>query len=233
MIRQIVRARRRQILIDISTQRDFLLADGGACVRNHRRVLANIRRVMAWARHRNIPIISTCEIYPNSNGGSAMQYCIAGTKGQQKLHYTLVNSRIDFAADGDMNFPANLLRKYRQVVLQKRSIDPFEEPRIERLLTEVQARELILIGACAEGAIQAMALGLLQRNKRVRIVADAVGSLDTKAAKLAIRKIKAKGAKLIDTSQLAGRSHLKQVRACSCKICRGAERLISTEVATI
>jgi len=52
----------RYFLIDIDTQRDFLLAGGDACIRNHRKVLARIRRVMAWARRENIPIISTAEV---------------------------------------------------------------------------------------------------------------------------------------------------------------------------
>ena len=62
MILQLVRAQRKQILIDIDTQKDFLLAGGKACIGNHRRVLAHIRRVMAWARYRNVPIISTADL---------------------------------------------------------------------------------------------------------------------------------------------------------------------------
>ena len=82
MILQLLRARRKQILIDIDTQKDFLLAGGKACIRNHRRVLAHIRRVMAWARYRDVPIISTAEIRPN--GDDAIDCCIEGTEGQKK-----------------------------------------------------------------------------------------------------------------------------------------------------
>jgi len=94
MIWQSASSRRKQIVIDISTQRDFFLAEGKACIRNHRRVLANIRRIMAWARHKNLSVISTCQIYPGNNGGSAIDYCIDGTEGQKKISYTLLKSRI-------------------------------------------------------------------------------------------------------------------------------------------
>ena len=221
MIRQLFNARRRKILIDVNTQRDFFLADGKACTRNHRRILEHIRRVMAWARYKNIPIISTCEIYPNNNGGSAVNYCLDGTEGQQKIGYTLMNNRISFAADNRMDLPSDVLRRYRQIILYKRSIDPFEEPRIERLLSEVRANEFILIGAIAEGAVMAMALGLLQRNKKVTVVVDAIGSVNKREAKLAFRKMKAKGAKLIETRKFAGTSRLRLVGACNCKTCRG------------
>jgi len=221
MIRQLIRSRRRQILIDVNTQKDFLLADGNACTRNHRRVLANIRRMVAWARRKHISVISTCEVYPDNNGISTVKYCIDGTEGQKKVHYTLLNNRINFPADGNTDLPRDILRRHRQVILHKRCTDPFEEPRIERLLTEIMSGEFILVGATAEGAVKAMALGLLQRGKKVTVITDAIGSRNKKEAVMAIRKMKAKGARLTETKKIAGTSHLKTVGACNCKACSG------------
>ena len=197
---------RRYFLIDIDTQRDFLLAGSDACIRNHRKVLAHIRRVMAWARHEHIPIISTAEVYRN-NGRTTIGHCIDGTDGQRKIPYTLLRNRASFPADGLNILPADLVRAHRQVILYKRCIDPFDEPRLDRLLSEVQADEFILIGIGAEDAVQATALGLLQRGKSVRVVVDALGSRNVRDAKLALRKMKIKGAKLIATKSLAGILH--------------------------
>ena len=220
MILQLIRTRRKQILIDINTQKDFLLADGKACIRNHRRVLAHIRRVMAWARYHDIPVISTAEVYPDNNGNGEVDYCIDGTDGQKKVRYTLLSNRISFPADGSTDLPRDMLRRYSQVILHKRCVDPFEEPRIDRLLSEVRANEFILVGACLEGAVMATALGLLQRGKRVSVVIDAVGSRNKREAKLALRKIEAKGAKMIEAKRLAGTSHLRHVGVCNCRSCQ-------------
>ena len=219
MILQMVRAKRRQVLVDINTQKDYLLADGGACIRNHRRVLAHIRRMMAWARRRDIPVISTCEVYLEGNNGDP-KYCIDGTPGQEKISYTLVSNRIILPADGSTDLPRDMLRRYQQVVLHKRCVDPFDEPRIDRLLSEVSASEFVLIGACAEGAVKAAALGLLQRDKRVAVVVDAVGYHDNREAKMAFRKMEAKGARLIETRRLAGSPHLRQVGCCRGEGCQ-------------
>ncbi len=221
MIRQLLKRRRRHIIVDINTQRDFFLAGSNACIRNRRRVLACIRRMMAWARSRNVPIISTCEVYPNNNGDNAVGYCIDGTDGQKKIRYTLLSNRVSFAADGSTDLPADLLRRYRQIILHKRCVDPFDEPRIERLLSEVRVDEFILIGASAEGAVKATALGLLQRGKRVSVVVDAVGLRDKREAKLALRKMEAKGARLIKTKRFAGTSHLKHVGEAKSEGCQG------------
>lgn len=224
MILQLVKSRRRQILIDIDTQKDFLLASGKACIRNHRRILAHIRRVMAWARTQHIPIISTAEVYPDNNGESTIGYCIDGTEGQKKIRYTLVNDRVSFAADGNTDLPRDMLRRHRQVILHKRCVDPFDEPRIDRLLSELRASEFILVGASLEGSVKMTALGLLQRGKKVTVIIDAVGTHNTKDAKLALRKMETKGATLIDTKKLAGTSHLKQVGVCHCESCQGLSR---------
>ena len=227
MILQLVKSRRKQILIDIDTHKDFLLAQGKACIRNHRRVLAHIRRMMAWARSQHVPIISTAEVYPDNNGESAVDYCIDGTDGQKKIRYTLLNDRVCFAADGNTDLPRDMLRRHRQIILHKRCVDPFNEPRIDRLLSEVRASEFILVGTCLEGAVKMTALGLLQRGKKVTIIVDAVGTHNNKDAKLALRKMETKGAKLLETKKLAGTSHLKQVGVCNCESCRGLARKAS------
>ncbi len=226
MIRPIITLRRKRIIIDIDTQRDFFLANGAACVRNHRRVLANIRRVMAWARLKNIRMISTARIY---NGSSPeCSFCIDGTEGQKKISYTIRDKHITFAADGCTDLARDIFKQYDQVILQKRCIDPFEEPRADRMLSELRANEFILIGATAEGAIKATALGLLARRKNVTIFTDAVGSRDKPAAEIALRQVEAKGAKLAETKALLGSSALRIVGACDCDRCRDRSHKTST-----
>ena len=209
MILQLHPKRRCHLLIDVDTQNDFLLSGGRACVRNYEQVLTNIRRIMAWIRREKIPVISTAEVYPNNNGCSAMSYCLDGTEGQKKVSCTLLKDRVSFPADNKNALPADVLLAYGQVILHKRSIDPFDEPRIERLLSEVKADEFILIGAGTEDAVRATALGLLHRGKNVSIIVDALGSHNPGKARLALRAMKAKGAKLVRTKDVAGASHLR------------------------
>jgi len=219
MIRPVITLRRKRILIDVDTQREFFLAAGAACIRNHRRVLANIRRVMAWARLKNIRMISTARVY--NSGTAGREGHIESPDGPKKISYTVRNRHISFAADGCTDLPRDIFRQYDQVILEKRSIDPFEEPRADRMLSELRASEFILIGATAEGAIKATALGLLVRRKNVTILTDAIGSRDKPAAQIALRQVEAKGAKLVEAKTLLGSSHLRMVGVCDCDRCRG------------
>ena len=219
MIRPILTLRKKRILIDVDTQKDFFLADGKACIRNHRRVLANIRRVMAWARRDQVRMISTVQCHnPNEHGGDV---CLMGTAGFSKVPYTLRNRRLTFETGDTTDFARDLLHDKDQVILCKRSVDPFDEPRAERILTEAQASEFVVIGGSTETSVLYTVLGLLTRGKTVSVLIDAVGSGEKSAAEIALRKMKAKGARLIESKSLFGPSSLRQVHACECDRCRG------------
>ncbi len=218
MIRPIITLRRRRVLIDVDTQKDFLTEQGTCCIRNHRRVLANIRRMMAWARKNNIRTISTCRIHESSNGNIS---CIAGTPGQHKVSYTLRENRRIFPADGSTDLPREIFREYDQVILHKRCINPYDEPRADRMLSEIRADEFVIIGSVAEEGVKYTALGLLVRERNVTIISDAVGSLDKHAGEIAFRQMEAKGAKIIDSRAYAGSTHLRLVGACGCARCMG------------
>ena len=222
MIRPILTLRKKRILIDVDTQKDFFLADGKACVRNHRRVLANIRRVMAWTRRDQIRIISTVQRHgPDGHNGD---YCLSGTPGVCKVPYTLRNRRFTFDSGDTTDFSRDLLQKNDQIILCKRTVDPFDEPRAERILTEAKASEFVVIGGSTETSVLYTVLGLLTRGKNVTVLIDAVGSREKSVADIALRKMKAKGARLIESKALFGNSSLRQVNACQCDRCRGKLR---------
>ena len=152
---------------------------------------------MAWTRLEHISVISTLQVPVNITCPRNFQG--EDTNGLEKISCTLHNRRTQFDATGSTDLPIEILEQYDQVIFCKRCVDPFKEPRADRMLTELKADEFILIGSSVEGAIKATALGLLARSKNVRILVDASGSDNKRAAKLALRHMRAKGAKLTDT----------------------------------
>jgi nicotinamidase-related amidase len=208
----------KQVLIDIDTQRDLFVATGAASVYNHRKILANIHRVMAAARYNHIPTISTAQVYdPDCHSPG---YCLAGTRGLKKLKYTVRDNCLCYPTSDSTDLPLDLLDRYNQVVFFKRFEDPFVEPRLDRMLTGLKADELYLIGATAEGSVKATAMGLLARGKKVTVLTDVVGTRNRPAAIRALREMRAKGAILSNATEIVGPSALKVIHACSCKRCR-------------
>jgi nicotinamidase-related amidase len=235
MIRPALTLRRRRILVDVDVQQDMFLADGKMCVRNHRRVLANIRRVMAWARRQRIRQISLGIVHDphrhgNHNGNG--EFCVAGTEGAKKIHYTLRNRHKDFGDDAGTDLPRQLLTDYNQVILYRHTEDPFEQPRIDRIFSETRATEFIVVGSLAESTVRLLVLGLLVRKKMVTLITDAIGNRDKTAAEVALRQMQAKGAKILDSKNLFGTSHLRMVYACPCDRCRGKLQKAALEEST-
>ena len=105
------------------------------------------------------------------------------TNGLEKINCTLRHRRTQFDATDSTDLPIEILEQYEQVIFCKRCVDPFEEPRADRMLTELEADEFILIGSLVEGAIKATALGLLAREKNVSILVDATCSYNKRTAK--------------------------------------------------
>lgn len=202
MIMPAIPSGRKRIVVDIDTQRYFFLNNGKICVHNHHQVLANIRRVMAWTRMKKIQMISTVQVYTDRNRYS--NSLIANNGGQKKIDYTLRKRHASFDATDSTDLSPRILEEYEQVILLKRCFDPFREPRVDRILSELEADEFILIGAPTEGAVKATALGLLNRRKNVTVLTDAVGSYDRVAGEVTLRLLWERGAKLIDIRTFLG-----------------------------
>ncbi|MFC1783567.1 isochorismatase family protein [Planctomycetota bacterium] len=206
---RLLRRRIRRILIDIDTQYDLL----AQCNGDQSQLLRRIRRLMAWARVESIPVVSTALARPGSTTnnvsllGSPIQ-CIEGTPGQQKIGYTMLPHQIWFGPENRLDLPRRLLSDYQQIIFEKRTDDPFTQPRADRLLTEAKMDEYIVFGMGLEKAIRATVLGLLNRRKRVLVVTDAVDDAEVRSGYMALRHVEAKGARLVLTDDLTGPSRL-------------------------
>ena len=211
MIMPIITLRRNRVIVDVDTQRHFFADSGIVCVRNHRQVLANILRVVKWARLGNIRMISTVQILP-----SEYPYCnsrITDIEGQKKINYTFRRRRASFDAADSTDLLPEILELYEQVIFQKRCFDPFKEPRADRMLSELDADEFILIGALREGAVKATALGLLSRHKNVTVLVDATGSYNKTAGEVTLRVMSERGVRLINTHTFLGSSWVQLARS--------------------
>jgi nicotinamidase-related amidase len=198
----------RRVLIDIDTQYDLL----NHTDQDRSAILSRIRRLIAWARVRQIPVISTAlsrlGLENSVTPAGSPTECIEGTAGQRKIRYTILHNHIRFGPENRLDLPRHLLSDYQQVIFEKRTEDPFTHPRTDRMLTDLKRDEFIVFGMGLEKAVKATVLGLLYRRKKVLVVTDAVNGCDVREANLALRQMEAKGAKLITTDALTGSSHL-------------------------
>jgi len=192
----------KRILVDVDTQYDLMRNNG--C--DHNGQLRQIRRLIAWARQKGYPVVSTALC--RRPGALETGLCLEGAAGTRKISYTLLPDRITYGTEATYDLPGDILKEHQQVIFEKRSEDPFLQPRADRLLSEVKADEFIVFGMGVQTSIKATVLGLLSRGRSVTVVLDALESDSTRTNQMAIRQMEAKGAHLTRTETLTGKSHL-------------------------
>jgi nicotinamidase-related amidase len=210
MIMPVVRVRPNRVIVDIDTQRHFFAKNSFICVKDHRRVLANILRVINWAQHSSIRRISTVQVIDHDH--CPCPSCLAARLGQGKVGFTVRGRHTSFDATDCTDLMPGIFEQYEQLIFQKRCFDPFEEPRVDRTLTELKPDEFILIGAATEGAVRATASGLLARGKNVTILADATGAYDGNMGGLVLRVLSERGAKVVDTQTFLDTQRLQSTQ---------------------
>ena len=196
MIMPILRKSCRRIVVDIDTQKHFFEPASAVCVNDHRQVLANVLRVVNWAQTHHVPRVSTMQRLDEKQFAPAD---IGGETGQLKVDHTVRGRWLNFAPSDRTDLQPDILNRYQQVIFQKRCFNPFDEPKVDRMLSELSVDEFVLVGTATEGAVKATAIGLLSRGRKVTILTDAVGSYNKTIGELALRVLKERGAILTET----------------------------------
>jgi nicotinamidase-related amidase len=189
-------------IVDINTQEDIFLENNFHYVRDYSRIISRIRRIMAWARLNDCLVISILRVDSHNN------FSFTTSK---KIGYTILKDRFVFPVTVNTDIPMDVF-SHKQIVLCSRSDDPFDEPLIDRLLSEIWAKEFIIIGAMLEKSVSSTVYGLLQRNRQVKLISDAVGGHNYLEMRLSLSKMLYKGAKIIKARNIVGVSHLKKAR---------------------
>lgn len=202
------------VVVDLNTQYDFCDHEGQSPVANVDALLRALRRTVAWTKRNAVPVVSSVETHrcgELSDSGRAL-CCIDGTRGQDKIEFTLLGARIYIEVDNMLCCPIDLFGKYQQVIFRKRSDDLLLNPKADRFFTQIPTREFLILGTGLENSIRSLVLGLLARNLRVLIVEDACGFSDPATGELAIRQMVAKGARRISVDKLLKRKLPRRIR---------------------
>lgn len=194
---------RRDVFVDMCTQRDYLAPDGACPSQNAQQILPRLKHLMALARWANVPTLSCVDARrPNDVRGLPNPHCVLGTFGQTKVPFSLLPRRVLIDSDNCLCVSLAVLDEYQQAILAKEHRDPFTNPKLDRLLTELPVRRFVVFGVALETSVRLLALGLLLRHRRVAVVHDACGWWNVEDGMMALRQLSAKGCELLTTQQL-------------------------------
>ena len=194
-----------RVFIDVDTQRDFMYPHGADYFPQAGQIAPQVARLFRCARNQGYPVISTTMCLRN-HGPAAQRPgngCVEGTNGQKKPAFALLAKRASFGPNGNTDLPSGLLHRCQQLIFEKRGANPFEHPKFERLLNQMQVVEYVVFGLATEQAVKHTVMGLLARGQQVRLVIDATAGRNGHETEMALRQMMAKGVRVITAQELA------------------------------
>lgn len=195
------------ILWGVDMQADFMLPDGKLYVSGAEKLLPNIRRLTNAAREDRVFLVSHgCVHDPNDPEFKTFPpHCVVGTPGARFVPEALTDRSITIPNDAASRLPENLLH-YRQIILEKQTLDIFESRHAAALLERLDRKaEFVVFGVVTEYCVRLAAKGLLDRGRRVSLVQDAIATLKPEEGQRAIAELQSLGTHLVTTEEVLAR----------------------------
>ena len=193
----------RVVFWEVDTQADFMLPGGKLYVPGAERIIPNLRRLVDAAREGRVFLVSDACVHTLEDEEFKVwpPHCLAGTPGAQIIPDTLAENFHLIPNRAGARLPPDL-RKFQQVVLEKQTLDVFDNPNTEAVLERLDREaEFIVFGVVTEYCVRCAASGLLDRGRRVAIVTDAVETLNPADGRRTLEELTARGARLLTTDQ--------------------------------
>jgi len=196
------------IFFDVDTQRDFIEDKGAYPVKDAVVIRSRLRELAIAARDLAIPVLASCDSHrpDDPEFSNVPPHCIAGTKGQEKIPETWIPGAFFVPPSGRRRPWVNMKDwKLRggQIVVEKTTISPFDNPATESLLRTMEPRRIVIYGVTTEGSVRAAAdkcliLGLGD----VFVVGDAIRGRDPDAEHRARVELAERGAMFVTAHDL-------------------------------
>jgi nicotinamidase/pyrazinamidase len=195
------------ILWCVDAQRDFMLPGGKLYVPGAEKLLPNIRQLVDLAGDGQAFLVShgcfhaaddpEFKIFP--------PHCVKGTSGAAFVPESMTDNYVRVSYEPGSVLPEDLL-PYRQIVLEKQTLDIFEGRHAGRLVERLpRDSEFFVFGVVTEYCVQFAVRGLLERGRNVFLVEDAIETLSRDAGAQTISQLKASGANVVRTSDVLAR----------------------------
>jgi nicotinamidase/pyrazinamidase len=202
----------RPVLWEVDAQADFILPGGKLYVPRAERIVPNLNRLVEVARQGRVLLISSADAHSPDDPELREwpPHCLKGTAGAEVIPEARAARQLVIPNQRDF-VPPDDLSAYQQIVLEKNTLDVFDNPNTNALLARLNASRktdaagsspnFLVFGVVTEYCVLHAADGLIRRGYRVGIVEDAIQSLDEKKGRETLDDLESRGARLITTAQ--------------------------------
>ncbi len=182
-----------------------MLPGGALYVPGAEKLIPKMRRLFDFARNNDITILSTADTHiPNDPEFKEFPpHCVQGTQGQRKIDDTLLPRPLILENKPIDRNLMEVVRKHQQIIVQKQTLDVFDNPVMERLLRVLPSHAFVF-GVATEYCVKITALGLRRFGVKTAVVTDAIRALSPGSSDEAIEEMRKAGCEFLNVETLMG-----------------------------
>ena len=176
------------ILWDVDTQVDFIEPGGKLYFEGAEETKPAMARIVGAARAAGLVHVASVDDHefsdPEISADPDLEstwppHCLRGTRGAEKIPETQQLNPLPLPL---VPMPAAILRALleggREVLVPKKSYDPFTNPNTETMLDALDPDQILLFGVATDICDDAAVRALLRRGRRIAFVEDASRGVD-------------------------------------------------------
>ncbi|MBW7906199.1 MAG: cysteine hydrolase [Phycisphaerae bacterium] len=191
---------RPDVMFDLCVQREYLSSCGVRPCLNAAEITPNLKQLIAFARLTGVRVLSCVDTRrPNDIGADWLEVDSRVRPEERKAPFSLLPDHGLVESDNCLSVALDILNQHQQTIFTKYHRDPYTNPKLDRLLTEMPAGRFVVFGMPLETSLRILVLGLIRRGRSVVVIDDACGYWDADQASLVLRQLHVKGALLMKT----------------------------------
>lgn len=193
----------RTIFWDVDTQVDFIHPQGKLYVPGAEKLISNWQRLTDWAAAHGVLILGDMDVHQEDDPEFQLYppHCLAGTPGHEKIPETVL-SRQYRIPNRKVTLPTSL-DPYQQVILEKQTLNVFDNPNTDDLLKLVgPVDDVVVYGVVTEICVNLAVQGLFERGCPVSLVIDAIRHWEEAKGKETLALVEQHGGRLITTAEV-------------------------------
>jgi nicotinamidase/pyrazinamidase len=198
---------RRIIFWDVDTQVDFMLPGGKLYVPGAENLLPNLNLLTDAARRNEVFLVSDACVHGSDDEEFKRfpPHCLRGTPGAAIVPETIAGKFFVIPNRADVKIPSDL-SKVQQVILEKQTLDVFDNPNTEKVLERLKTftdadAHFFVFGVVAEYCVRLAAKGLRERGRQVSLVRDAIETLNPADGQKTLDELTGIGVRLVTTDE--------------------------------
>jgi nicotinamidase/pyrazinamidase len=194
---------RRIVFWKVDAQQDFMLPGGSLYEPGAEKIIPNIKRLVDAAQKAKAFLVSSACAHSTDDPEFATfpPHCIRGTEGARIVREGLTKDYVTIPNSAGSALPKDIF-SHTQVVIEKQELDVFSNPHADEIVERLgRGTEYLVFGVVTEFCVHFAAKGLLDRERKVHVIEDAIETLKAEESRRALGELKAMGAKLISTDE--------------------------------